>query len=198
PTIEMKGVTFSFLAYTYGTNGIEPDVPYRLNYFDEDLVRQDVERAKEQSDMVIVSAHWGEEYALEPNDYQKHYAQLLADLGVDVVIGTHSHTIQPMEWLTGKDGNQTLVMYSLGNFIASTPNDESLLGGMVTFDIVKPELTIENVHFEPLVIQYEATDPDEILTRHNFSVNKLKNYSEEQAKQHGLNGYDGHSVSIDR
>ena len=198
PLMEMDGVTFSFLAYTYGTNGIEPDVPYRLNYFDEDLVTRDVQKAKEQSDFVIVSAHWGDEYAQEPNDYQKRYAQLLADLEVDVVIGAHSHTIQPMEWVEGKNGNETLVMYSLGNFLASTPNDVSLLGGMVTFDIQKPKLSIENVHFEPLVIHYEASNPSDIQTRHAFSVNKLADYTEEQAAAHGLNGYEGHSVSITR
>lgn len=198
PLITVKGVTFSFLAYTYGTNGIKADTPYRLNYFTEERVKEDLRRAKEQSDMVIVSAHWGEEYGQEPTDYQKHYAQLLADEGADIIIGNHSHTIQPIEWIEGKEGTQTLVTYSLGNFIASTPNDVSLLGGMLTFDIQKPDLTIENVHFEPLVIQYEATDPSEILTRHHFSVNKLDEYTEEQARKHGMNGYEGHDVSIDR
>lgn len=197
-TFEKDDVTFSFLAYTYGTNGIPADVPYRVNYFDEDLIRQDVERAKEQSDVVLVSAHWGVEYSLEPNDFQKQYAQLFADLGVDVVIGHHSHSIQPIEWVTGEEGNETLVIYSLGNFLASTPNDVSLLGGMVTFDFVKPDLTIENVHFEPLVIHYDATVPSQLLTRHNFSVNKLKDYTQERANQHGLNGYNGYDVSLDR
>jgi len=198
PLVEIKGITFSFLAYTYGTNGVQADAPYRVNYLNETQIRQDVERAKAQSDRIIVSAHWGEEYAQFPNEEQKQWAQLFADLGVAVVIGTHSHTLQPMEWLTGKDGNQTLVAYSLGNFLASTPNDVSLLGGMLTFDIQKPDLTIENVVLEPLVIHYEATDPSEILTRHHFSIDRLENYTEEQAKRHGLNGYNGHSVSMDR
>ncbi|MGB7460936.1 MAG: CapA family protein, partial [Carnobacterium jeotgali] len=87
PVIERDGVTFSFLAYTYGTNGIEPDVSYRLNYFDEALITQDIERAKKVSDFVIVSAHWGDEHMLEPNEFQKKYAQLFADLEVDAVIG---------------------------------------------------------------------------------------------------------------
>lgn len=199
PTIEKEGVVFSLLAYTYGTNGIEPDVPYRLNYFDEDLIRQDVARAKEESDVVLVSAHWGDEYSLEANDFQKRYAQLFADLEVDVVIGTHSHTIQPIEWVTGENGNETLVIYSLGNFLASTPNDVSLLGGMVTFDFVKPELEIENVYFEPLVIHYDSSNPTELMTRDNFSVNKLKDYTQERANAHGLNGYLGqYDVSVDR
>lgn len=91
PTIERKGVTFSFLSYTYGTNGIEPDTDWRVSYFDEKLIRDDVKRAKEVSDVVIVSAHWGDENTSEINDFQRYYAQLFADLEVDVVVGTHPH-----------------------------------------------------------------------------------------------------------
>ena len=57
-TIKRKGITFSFLAYTYGTNGIEPPNPYSVAYFDEDRIREDVKKAKQLSDVVIVSAHW--------------------------------------------------------------------------------------------------------------------------------------------
>lgn len=149
PVIERDGITFSFLAYTYGTNGIEPDVSYRLNYFDETLITQDIERAKQISDFVIVSAHWGEEHMLEPNEFQKKYAQLFADLEVDAVIGTHPHVIQPIEWIEGKNGNQTLVVYSLGNFLSamSTGTENNMLGGMISFDFVltEEEKIIENV-----------------------------------------------------
>src|SRR5699024_8799973 len=50
PLVEIKGITFSFLAYTYGTNGVQADAPYRVNYLNETQIRQDVERAKAQSD----------------------------------------------------------------------------------------------------------------------------------------------------
>ena len=109
-TIERDGVTFSFLTYTYGTNGIEPDTSYRVAYFDEEQIRTDVANAKAVSDVVIVSAHWGDENTQEVNEMQRRYAQLFADLEVDVVIGTHPHILQPIEWVTGANQNKTLVV----------------------------------------------------------------------------------------
>src|SRR5699024_10343000 len=117
-TIERNGVVFSFLAYTYGTNGIMPDTDWRVAYFDEEKILEDVARAKEISDVLIVSAHWVDENTPVVNEFQQYYAQLFADLEVDVVIGTHPHIIQPIEWLTGENGNEMLVAYSLGNLVA--------------------------------------------------------------------------------
>lgn len=70
PTFKKKGITFSFLAYTYGTNGIAPDYDYNVSYLDDDQIKSDVQKAKEISDVVIVSAHWGDENTFEPNDLQ--------------------------------------------------------------------------------------------------------------------------------
>ncbi|MEJ7247910.1 CapA family protein, partial [Staphylococcus epidermidis] len=81
--------------------------------------------AKQQSDVVLVSAHWGNEGKHQPNVTQKKYAQIFADAGVDVVLGTHPHVIQPVKWVKGSEGNRTLVAYSLGNFLngQSTGNE---------------------------------------------------------------------------
>lgn len=197
PTIEKEGVTFSFLAYTYGTNGIEPDTDWRVAYFDEDQIREDVAKAKEISDVVIVSAHWGDENTPVVNDFQHYYAQLFADLGVDAVIGTHPHIIQSMEWLTGEKGNETLVVYSLGNFIAHSLEDFNTLGGMITFDFVVGEEgnEIENVIFKPTVIHYTAKRMDVENTRRDFKIYPLEQYTDELAAQHGLNGYNGIVIS---
>lgn len=199
PVIERDGVTFSFLAYTYGTNGIEPDVSYRLNYFDEDLITQDIERAKKVSDFVIVSAHWGDEHMLEPNDFQKNYAQLFADLEVDAVIGTHPHVIQPVEWVEGKNGNQTLVVYSLGNFLSamSTGTENNMLGGMISFDFVmtEEEKTIENVKWDATVMQYTGNKSENTDSRNHFRIYQLDEYTQELAGQHVLNSYQSNQLS---
>lgn len=199
PVIERDGVTFSFLAYTYGTNGIEPDVSYRLNYFDEDLITQDIERAKEVSDFVIVSAHWGDEHMLEPNDFQKDYAQLFADLEVDAVIGTHPHVIQAVEWVEGKNGNQTLVVYSLGNFLSamSTGTENNMLGGMISFDFVmtEEEKAIENVKWDATVMQYTGIKNENTDSRNHFRIYQLDEYTEELASQHALNSSQGNQLS---
>ncbi|WP_319466304.1 CapA family protein [uncultured Trichococcus sp.] len=199
-TIEREDVTFAFLAYTYGTNGIQPDTSYRVAYFDEEQIRQDVAKAKNVSDVVIVSAHWGDENTQEVNEMQRSYAQLFADLEVDVVIGTHPHILQPIEWVTGENQNKTLVVYSLGNFIAHSLTDYNTLGGMVTFDFIVADddtATIENVQFVPTVSHYVADPGNVEYSRRDFKIYKLENYSGKIASEHGLNGYEGLEITPD-
>lgn len=201
PTFKKKGITFSFLAYTYGTNGIEAPNPYNVSYFSDEKITSDVAKAKEISDAVIVSAHWGDENTFAPNDYQKHYAQLFADLKVDVVIGTHPHTIQPVEWVNGAEGNQTLVVYSLGNFIGGMLTTDNAIGGMISFDFVKnaktEEITVKNVKWTPTIIHFEGNQDNILAQRHNYKVYQVKNYTDELANQHVLNGFEGNVVSLD-
>lgn len=170
PTFKKKGITFSFLAYTYGTNGIAPDYDYNVSYLDDDQIKSDVQKAKEISDVVIVSAHWGDENTFEPNDLQKHYAQLFADCGVDVVIGTHPHTIQPVKWIKGNSGNKMLCVYSLGNFIGGMLTTDNAIGGEIKFDFVKKndKITIENVKWIPTVIHFEGNQDNIIEVRYNY------------------------------
>lgn len=198
--IERKGIKFSFLAYTYGTNGVEPPHSYSVAYFDEAKIREDVAKAKKLSDVVIVSAHWGEENTNTPSDYQKQYAQLLADLHVDVVIGTHPHVIQPVEWISGKDGNSMPVVYSLGNVMSGMLDVNNVLSGMIKFDFIKDGKTnavrVENLKWEPLVTHYSGDASNITSTRKHFSVYKLRDYSAELSAQHGLNGYNNQSISI--
>lgn len=198
PTFKKKGITFSFLAYTYGTNGIAPDYDYNVSYLDDDQIKSDVQKAKEISDVVIVSAHWGDENTFEPNDLQKHYAQLFADCGVDVVIGTHPHTIQPVKLIKGNSGNKMLCVYSLGNFIGGMLTTDNAIGGEIKFDFVKKndKITIENVKWIPTVIHFEGNQDNIIEVRYNYKAYKLSQYSDKLAKKHVLNGYDGNVVNI--
>lgn len=197
--IEMNDMTFSVLSYTYGTNGLRPDEPYQVNYFDPELITDDVNRAQEVSDFVIVSAHWGDEHALSPNQMQRDYAQLFADLEVDLVVGHHSHTIQPLDWVTGESGHETLVIYSLGNLLASTTSDINLLGGSVQLDFVSEndEHSIEDVSFHPHVIHYENDVAGDISTRSNFKIHPLNNYTKELAAQHALHNFEDNTISVE-
>lgn len=198
PVFEKKGIKFSFLAYTYGTNGIEPPNSYNVSYFDENQIRKDVAKAKEISDVVIVSAHWGDENTFEPNGFQKKYAQLFADCGVDVVIGTHPHTIQPVEWIKGENGNQMLCVYSLGNFVGGMLTTDNAIGGEITFDFVKKDETIQiqNVKWTPTIIHFEGNQNNILAERYHYLTYKVKDYSDELAKKHVLNGYEGNEVSL--
>ena len=183
PVVERNGMKFALLSYTYGLNGYaKGDIPdYYVNYFDEERLTEDVGRAHELADVVMVAMHWGEENNSVPTDEEKRYAQLLADLGVDVVLGSHPHIIQPMTWLRGKQGKETLVCYSLGNFIMQyndpEPEPYGILEGMMSCDFVKSDdgtISIENVKWTPLVYHGESG---------NYAVWALKDYSESLASR---------------
>lgn len=176
-TIERNGIVFSVLAYTYGTNGYTSNYNYTAPIFDEAKIIKDVALAKEISDVVIVSAHWGTEGSFELDDTQKKYSQLFADEGVDLVIGHHAHVIQELNWLEGKNGNKTLVAYGLGNFLSTMESVDNQLEGMLTLDFVRVEenVVIENVQFIPLINHF-GEGPVE--------VHYLKDYTEELGSVH--------------
>ncbi len=177
-TIERNGITFALLDYTYGVNGYDQeDLPsYAVNFIDKDRIADDVARAQEMADVVLVAMHWGTENLMEADEYQTEYAQYLADLGVDVVLGSHPHVIGPMTWLEGEGGNRTLVAYSLGNFVVNhdSPSAKNQLEGMLSCDFVKEdgEVSIENVVWTPLVMHTDGS---------SFAVYPLKDYTDELA-----------------
>lgn len=199
--IERNGVKFGVLGYTYGTNGIPlPEgKEYLVNLYSKERIKEDVERLKGTCDSILVSMHWGDEYSTVPNEEQKELAQYMADLGVDVIIGEHPHVIQPMDWVTGIDGNQTLVIYSLGNFLSSQDEAFRMLGGCASFDIRKDgetgEITVENVKWYPVVNHYSMGDYAN-GTR-DYRVYLLKDYTDEMAKSHGLNPRVGYVITRD-
>ena len=199
PLIERNGIKFAFLAYTYGTNGIEPDVAYRVNYFDAQQITRDVTKAKELADFVIVSAHWGDENTFAPNEMQQQYAQLFVDLEVDVVIGTHPHVIQPIEWVSNQHGHKTLIAYSLGNFLGGMLEVPNVLGYMLSLECVIDEQgnkSVTNVQAIPLVIHFEKTGADIMTTRTQYHIYPLAQYTAELASKHALNQYGGQTVSL--
>lgn len=153
--VEKNGLKIAFLAYTYGTNGItlSESSPVIIPYIDDELITEDVKRAQAVSDCVVVSIHWGQENVFTPNDDQTHVAQLLCDLGVNVILGSHPHVIQPICELTGVGGNKTLCIYSLGDFVATMADEANMLGGVLSFNIVSDAkgIRVENVLFTPTV-----------------------------------------------
>ena len=182
-TVEKNGITFALLDYTYGINGYEPeDLPsYAVSLMDEKRVADDVARAREAADVVLVAMHWGTENLMEADETQLEYAQLLADAGADVVLGSHPHVIGPMTWLEGEDGHRTLVAYSLGNFLSNheDPSIKHELEGMLSLDFVKEggSVRIEGIKWVPLVNHTDGT---------SFAVYALKDYTEELASAHPI------------
>ena len=126
--VSARGMTAAFLAYTYDTNerlpgekAHAPGVNILRANSDPDLARaiESVRRARTAADVVVVSLHWGDEYATTPTAWQRRVAVELVEAGADVIFGHHPHVLQPIETVTAKDGRQAIVAFSLGNFLSS-------------------------------------------------------------------------------
>ncbi len=137
--MEANGITYTMLSYTYGTNGIPVKEDYTVNLFDEEKVKADIAAVRDKVDILIVAMHWGTEYRQDATETQRQQAQFLADNDVDIVLGTHSHCIEPWELI-----DDTVVFYSFGNFIsnqmgANDPNVRKVgtVGMFATLDITK-------------------------------------------------------------
>ncbi|MDR1743488.1 MAG: CapA family protein [Dysgonamonadaceae bacterium] len=126
-----NGIRIAFLNYTYGTNGLEVTQPNVVNYIDTSTIKNDILTAKLYNpDIIIANMHWGEEYHTSPSPAQKKLAELLIKNGVRIVIGNHPHVIQPITVNCTNDSIESVVYYSLGNFISNQqkPNTD---GGMI-------------------------------------------------------------------
>lgn len=176
---EINGITYGFLSYTTYTNGLK--VPngkeYLVNVYSEELVKKDVEKYKDKVDLLIVSMHWGVEYVSYPNNSQKEIAKYLSSLGVDLIIGTHPHVIEPIEYI-----GDTLVIYSLGNFISSQIGVERLTGLMLGLNINKEEYhgktTITFSDIEGTLIYTDRYNGYIVYPYHMLNNNILNNYQD--------------------
>ena len=192
-TIERDGVVFAWLAYTLHTNGIVKPAssPIVIPYIDDGLILSDLARAKEVGDFVIVSIHWGDENTQTPNDEQIRLARLIADGGADVILGHHSHTLQPIEWLE-TDRGRTLCIYSLGNFVSGMARPVNMVGGLFRFNVISDadgRLVPSDPVLEPTVFYYG-------MDWFNTHVYMLYNYTPEIAATHGL-AVSGYTLTPD-
>ncbi|RSD26305.1 CapA family protein [Mesobacillus subterraneus] len=158
--LNKNGIEVSYLSYTYGTNGIPVPIgkDYLVNLIDRELMKAEIHRAKADSDLVVMSIHWGNEYQRFPTNEQKELAQFLVDEGVDIIFGHHPHVLQPMDWVTAADGRKALVVYSLGNFLSGQMWDYKDIGGLATVEVTKQispegtEISLENPGFLPTFV----------------------------------------------
>ncbi|WP_174615717.1 CapA family protein [Virgibacillus ihumii] len=182
-----KDISVAFLAYTYGTNGIPvPDGKgYLVDLIDRGLMQADIQKAKKQADIVVLSLHFGDQYIRLPNDEQKALVQFAADQGVDVVIGHHPHVLQPVDWVKGADGNKTLVAYSLGNFLSGQDEFYRRIGGIFKFSVQKTikgdkeSIEITAPKFMPTFVKYDNFTDFEVIPMYQLTDKELPN-----AKQH--------------
>ncbi len=205
-TMEVEGVTFAFLNYTYGPNMESFPSRYEgymdmLCAYDETTriidfttlnpnVIEDIKEAEELADIVIVCPHWGTEYTTTQSSYQEKFAKQMTEAGADLIIGTHPHVVQPVSYVESENGNKSLCYYSLGNYVSTQKQIECMLEGMAIVTFTKNEDGTVSINEEetgviPLVCQY---------TQGSVRIDNiyfLEDYTEELALQHGMYTYAG-------
>jgi len=144
--MEIKGMKIALLNYTYGTNGLTVKKPVSINYLNDTLqISKDLETAKNQNpDMIIAFLHWGNEYEQTPSDKQKEQARFFFKNGTDIIVGSHPHVIQPVEYFAYDQTDTTkkkLIYWSLGNLISNQRNPNTDGGIIADFTLAKNKNT---------------------------------------------------------
>ncbi len=182
PVYECNGITYAFMAYTYGLNGLIPPEgkEYLVNVYpgQEEKVLERIRQAKEKADVVIMAMHWGIEYSMEPSEEQITFAEQMAEAGADIIIGNHPHVIQPVEWI-----GDTICFYAMGNLISAQEGIERLIGMIGGLDITK---TVENGE---TTIKIENVRADLIYTYYDYAIRNFKVYPFESLDDSILPGY---------
>ena len=209
--VEEKGIRIAILNYTYGTNGIpQPKgMPHAVDMLDKDKVEKDLKFAEENADFTIVCPHWGTEYNLGVDKSQKYWTEIFRKNGADLVLGTHSHVIEPIEMLedvgvgiTNNHGDgDMLVYYSLGNFVNWTSGKgkgvaNRMVGGMADVTIgrnAKGEVVIKSYGVTPVVthlqkghegvIVYPLTEYTDELGKTNEIVKQDPGFSAQYCRE---------------
>lgn len=197
--LEANNITYAMLNYTYGTNGMPVSNSYLVNVWPTDTdrinnpdtdtkyqsyketVKKEIEAIRDKVDVLMVAMHWGVEYTHTPTKYEKDMANFLAENNVDIIIGTHPHVIQPVEWI-----DDTLVFYSLGNFISAQYQNQGtcynykcMVGLMSSLTITKTvegdnsTIKIDNIQNDLIYTYYTSWSRFKVIP---FSNSKIKEY----------------------
>ena len=209
---DIEGIKLGITSFSYGevkngtkyVNGIQisNESKDKMNIFDMhsvdnafNTIRKDLDNIKD-TDMQIVILHWGSEYQRVPSEFQTNLAQKLSDYGVDIIIGSHPHVVQPVQMIKSSDGNNdTLVIYSLGNFISNQrkellgspyPEDGLMVNIEITKDFNEDKTYVSQVECIPTWVNkyqklgkyiYEIIpiyDKIQLNTIENLPINEVK------------------------
>lgn len=186
---ELNGIKVGMICYTFADIATDRNMPIidtlqtdrkaagLVNVFDYDNL--DMFYAEMENHISAMKAsgaeaiamyiHWGDNFTTKPSNSQKAMAQQLCNMGVDVIVGSHPHVVQPVELLTSTDGTrQTFCAYSLGNFLSNQRADNIALttghsedGLMLSFTLAKyadGKVCLENVELIPTWVLVRGSD----------------------------------------
>ncbi len=188
---DIKGIKAAFLAYTYGTNGnpIPDNVPYLINVIDTLKIKNDVKIAHIKGcDVVLIYFHFGEEYNRIPDSYQRRIVQSAKAAGADIIIGSHPHVIQPLEFFTDTAVviDTGIIAYSLGNFFSNQRWRYSDAGVILFITLSKNinsgKIKLVKTEFLPTWV-YKASGIYRILPAENYNAYDFLNKNESSKMQ---------------
>lgn len=211
PILTIGDMDFAILNYTYSANSstlkkeLRGHLNMLCNWNEENgqidfkvlhpQVLADIAAAEELADVTIVFPHWGNEYRTNPSQYQQEFARQMTEAGADLIIGTHPHVIQPVEWVESDNGNRALCYYSLGNYVSTQKQTQCMLEAMawVTFTVKEDGIVLaeEKSGVLPMVCHYKS-GPVRLQ-----QVYLLEEYTEELAAAHGIKQYGQVELKLD-
>lgn len=194
--VDVNGFKIGLLNYTYGTNGITIQGNAVVDYIDTARISADVSNARGAgAELIAACMHWGDEYHLLPNASQKNLANKLADLGVDMIIGGHPHVIQTMEMRSAPSGRNTLVVYSLGNFISNMKTTDTRGGALVRVTLERDSAGVARVASAAYSLVF--TEPPTATT--NYRLVPARKSSDPRARSFLKNAdriFSSHNINV--
>ncbi len=185
---EINGIKIAILAYTYGLNGnyIAKNEKYLVNVIDTTLLKKDIlDSRNKYADIILVYFHFGNEYQRNPSSFQKEIVKRAIDYGADLIIGSHPHVIQPIEYFSSNKNKigKGLIAYSLGNFISNQRwrySDAGIILNLtITKNILTQEVRFSNTDIIPTWVykgKLENKDQFVILPVDSTTIYSLPNY----------------------
>ena len=198
---EINGIKIALLAYTYGLNGnyISQNEKFLVNIIDTNVIKLDIGNARgKNADVVLVYFHFGDEYQRKPNVYQKEIVRCTINSGADIIIGSHPHVIQPLEYFTSEKNKigEGIIAYSLGNFYSNQRWRYSDAGVVLNISLMKNYSTgkvlLSNVSFIPTWIykgKVEGKNEFVILPADTL-VSQLPKFLNKTDREKFLQSYD--------
>ena len=156
-----RSYTIAWLACTFGVNRRKDPHRQTLRCYRDQVEIITLVRelpGTEAVHAVIVLPHWGWEFNHRPSRKQRRLARAVLEAGATAVIGTHPHVVQPMEQYRTADGRQTLIAYSLGNFISNQPllSTQSSVLLLLGLEPVGQKLGVTAVGWLPLKMRQQG------------------------------------------
>lgn len=184
----VNGIRMAVLSYAEHTNGIP--IPegkdYLVNLLDREQILADINDAKTKADLIILALHWGDEYVRYPKETQKQLATELIQAGADIILGSHSHVLQPIEMIEKSDGQFGVVIYSLGNFLSGQLRNYKDIGGMIEIKVEKEGqgttaiTTIQDIDFHPTFTTSKQFRNYKIYPLEEANINGLTDQESEE------------------